>query len=242
MKITYVIEEGATAEQIYLAQAQADALLARGHDARIAHEPEGDVVVSSSALPPVVIVDEGFFRTRFPPENEPMRVLLAGASHDEAAGVTDGYGAAAHARWFHQKFDLIRMSQWAPSREEPLDAVQEFHVGLDLIERTRLMHTCDIVIAPSHLEDAFGLAAAEALASGVPTVLSSVPAHGTGDYALFAPAENAVELGERLIELLGDFELRDSLRARGRAVAEQWRATNAAARLEQYFVDRGAVR
>ncbi len=43
------------------------------------------------------------------------------------------------------------------------------------------------------------------------------------DYALFAPDDNAVELGERLIELLSDHDLRDRLRARGQDVAEQWR-------------------
>jgi glycosyltransferase involved in cell wall biosynthesis len=56
------------------------------------------------------------------------------------------------------------------------------------------------------------------------------------DYALFAPERNAVELGERLIELLEDYDLRERLRARGREVAEQWRADHVAARLEEFFV------
>jgi hypothetical protein len=55
-------------------------------------------------------------------------------------------------------------------------------------------------------------------------VLTAIPAHSFAeqrDYALFAPADNAVELGERLVELLSDFDLRERLRGRGREVAAQ---------------------
>ena len=182
------------------------------------------------------IVDDDFFRPRTPAENEPLRVLLCGESQVDLKGIADGYGAAAHARWFHQRFDLIRVSPWAPSREEPLDAVQEFHVALTTREMTRLVHSCDVLIAPNHREEGFGLPAAEALASGVAVVMTSIPSYlsfdETHDYALFAPQQNAVELGEKLIQLLSDADLRNRLRARGREVAEQWRPERVAERLE----------
>lgn len=189
------------------------------------------------------VVEDEFFRTRIPVENEPIRVLLCGQSQADLKGIHEGYGAAAHARWFHQKFDLIRVSPWAPSREEPLEAVQEFHVGLTTAEMTRLMHSCDVLIAPNHREEGFGLPAAEALASGIPTVMTTIPSYlsfdETHDYALFAPEENAVELGEKLIELLSDEELRIRLRKRGREVAQQWRAETVAERLEAFFRNAG---
>src|ERR1700686_103286 len=182
------------------------------------------------------IVEDEFYRTRTPRENDPLRVLLFGQSQADLKGVDEGYGGVAHARWFHQKFDLVRVSPWAPSREEPLDSVQEFHVALSTREMTRLMHSCDVLIAPNHREEGFGLPAAEALASGIPTVLTAIPSHQSWDerhdYALFAPEENAVELGEKLIELLSDADLRNRLRARGREVAEQWRAGRVAERIE----------
>ncbi|MEA2338810.1 MAG: hypothetical protein QOE82_2817 [Thermoanaerobaculia bacterium] len=185
------------------------------------------------------IVDDDFFRRRTPTENTPMRVLLCGESQVDLKGVAEGYGAAVHARWFHQKFDLIRVSPWAPSREEPLDTVQEFHVALNTREMTRLMHSCDVLIAPNHREEGFGLPAAEALASGIPVVMTSIPSYLSfdekRDYALFAPQENAVELGEKLIELLSDADLRNRLRLRGREVAEQWRSESVAERLEKAF-------
>ena len=185
------------------------------------------------------VVEEEFYRRATPRENEPLRVLLCGQSQADLRGIPEGYGAVAHARWFHQQLDLIRVSPWAPSREEPLESVQEFHVALTTAEMTRLMHSCDVLIAPNHREEGFGLPAAEALASGLAAVLTSIPSYlsfdETRDYALFAPEDNAVELGERLIEVLSDAELRERLRARGREVAEQWRIEHVADRLERFF-------
>ena len=188
------------------------------------------------------VVDDEFYRERIPPENEPPRVLLSGQSQADLKGIEEGYGAVAHARWFHQKLELVRVSPWAPSREEPPDSVDEFHVALTTSEMTRLMHSCDVLIAPNHAEEGFGLPAAEALASGLATVLTSIPSYlafdEQRDYALFAPEQNAVELGEKLIELLSDAELRVRLRKRGREVAEQWRSRHVADRLEAFFLSR----
>lgn len=192
------------------------------------------------------VVEDEFFRSITPRESEPPRVLISGQAQADLKGIQEGYGAVAHARWFHQKLDLIRVSPWAPSREEPLESVQEFHVALTTAEMTRLMHSCDILIAPNHREEGFGLPAAEAMASGIPCILTAIPSYlsfdETRDYALFAPEQNAVELGERLIEMLSDPDLRERLRARGREVAEQWRVEKVADRLEAFFRERLAGR
>ena len=188
------------------------------------------------------VVEDEFYRAVTPREHEPLRVLLCGQAQADLRGMPEGYGAVAHARWFHQKLDLIRVSPWAPSREEPLENVQEFHVALTTAEMTRLVHSCDVLLAPNHREEGFGLPAAEAMASGIPCVLTAIPSFLSfderHDYALFAPENNAVELGERLIEMLSDEALRDRLRARGREVAEQWRVEHAAERLERFFLSR----
>jgi glycosyltransferase involved in cell wall biosynthesis len=185
------------------------------------------------------IVDEDVYRTTMPREHEPMRVLLIGASQDGTSGVEDGYGAVAHARWFHQTLELVRVAPWAPSREEPLDSVQEFHVALTSSELTRVLHSCDVLIAPMRSEAPVGLDAAMALAAGVPVVATQIEAHTrldpTLDFALFSPEDNAVEMGEKLIDVLTDHALRARLRARGREVAEQFRPDRAAAAAEPFF-------
>lgn len=189
------------------------------------------------------VVEDEFYRPVTPREHEPLRVLMCGQSQADLRGIPEGYGAVAHARWFHQKLDLIRVSPWAPSREEPLENVQEFHVALTTAEMTRLVHSCDVLLAPNHKEEGFGLPAAEAMASGLPCVLTSIPSFlsfdDTRDYALFAPEENAIELGERLLEMLSDAALRDRLRSRGREVAAQWRVEHVTDRLEEFFRSRG---
>lgn len=249
MKIAYVVAE----EQRAMAQAHAHALATRGHDVDVLEEAEdgyelivGRDVETSRAFEIGAIVAAEFYRAKNPPENEPMRVLIAGASQNESNGIDEGYGAVAHARWFHQKIDLIRVAPWVPSREEPLDGVQEFHVGLDTRERARLVQTCDVLVAPRHTDAAFDLTAAEAMAAGVPVVMTSTTANlaldPTPDYAAFAPVENAVELGEKLIEVLTDFDLRERLRTRGRVLAEQWRAGRVIDRLEAFFVEQLSVR
>jgi len=188
-------------------------------------------------VPP--IVDEVLYRRRDAREHDPLRVLLAGASQNETHGIAEGYGAVAHARWFHQKLDLVRVSPWTPSRDEPLDSVQEFHIALTTDEMARLVHSCDLAVVPSHAEEGLSLVACEAMAAGVPLLLTSVPEHlsfdPVTDYALFAPERNAVDLGEALIELASDAALRARLRARGREVAGQWRAEAVAPRLEKFF-------
>jgi len=190
-------------------------------------------------LPMTPIVEDEVYRTRIPREHEPKRVLLMGASQDETSGVEEGYGAVAHARWFHQTLELIRVAAWAPSREEPLDSVQEFHVALTTAELTRVLHSCDILLAPLGREAAVGLDAAMALAAGVPVIATRIDAHThfdpTLDFALFAPDDNAVEMGEKLIDVLTDEALRERLRARGHEVAGQFRPDRAAAAAEPFF-------
>jgi hypothetical protein len=259
MHITYLLADTPISGRVRTVLAQADALIARGHRVRIATKGApvtwrasraewlyvddfggiDDEIVLAEPPAGFEIVDEEVYRARTPRLRQPPRVLLCGASQDETKNLDSGYGAAGHARWFHQRFDLIRVSPWAPSREEPLESVQEFHVALTTTEMTRLLHSCDVLVAPNHRQEGFGLPAAEALAAGLPTVLTAIPSYlswdETHDYALFAPEDNAVELGERLIELLSDEALRERLRARGRKVAEQWRAERVAERLEAFF-------
>jgi glycosyltransferase involved in cell wall biosynthesis len=266
LHVTYLLYDTDISRANRVALAQADALIARGHRVRIVtkgvpltwrtsraewifvdefreYNPAADEIVigaESAILDDITIVDDDLYREKLPVENNPPRVLLVGAYQNPQKGIDDGYGAAAHARWFHQTIELVRVSPWAPSREEPLDIVQEFHVALTTREMTRLMHSCDIILVPSWSEEGFDLPLAEALASGLVAVVSDTPGHRDIEkgpfYAAFAPERNAVELGERLIDVLGDDEQRERLRQRGREVAGVWRAEVAVGRLEEALV------
>lgn len=188
------------------------------------------------------IVDESFFRASSPPDNIPMRVLLSGPSQIDIKGVGDGYAAVSHAVWNGAELDLVRVSPWAPGGDEPLDSVAEFHVAIGSAEMTRLVHSCDVLIAPNHAEEGFGLPAAEAMASGLPVVMTRIPsflAFGSPhDYALFANEGDTMGLGDALLELLYSESLRQRLRTRGRQIADQFRVGHVAGRLEEFFLRR----
>lgn len=186
------------------------------------------------------IVDEEFYRPRRASEHDPLRVLLPGAHQIDFKGVDVGYGAALHARAMGSPFELIRVSPWAPSREEPHDSAAEFHVALDARAMVELVHSCDLVLAPSRKEEGFGLPVAEGMAAGLPAVMTRIPSFlafdpGRDDYALWADEEDAVGLGEALMQMVDDEELREKLGARGRQVVEQYRPQYAAERIEVWL-------
>lgn len=190
------------------------------------------------------IVDDEFYRGPAPREHDPLRVLLAGPSQVDIKGIDDGYGAVAHARWEGAQFELIRVSPWKPSPHEPLEGVAEFHVAIPTNEMMRVVHSCDLFLGPNRKEEGFGLPAAEAMASGLACVLTSIPSYQSfdprNDFALFGKEGDPEDLGEQLMTLAEDFDLRQQLRTRGRQVAEQFRAAVTAERLERFLLERHA--
>jgi len=187
------------------------------------------------------IVDETFYQPHAPRGGVP-RVLLVGPAQADFKGLDVGYAAVRRARALGAQFELIRASQWAPAEEEPTDLVSEFHVALPTSEMARLFASSDVFLGPSRREEGFGLPAAEAMAGGVPAVLSRIPSFSSWDaqhdYAAFADEGDGTAMGEQLAHVLGDAAARAQLARRGREVVEQFRAANTAERLEEWFLAR----
>jgi glycosyltransferase involved in cell wall biosynthesis len=106
----------------------------------------------------------------------------------------------------------------------------------------QLIASSDLFLGPSRSQEGFGLPAAEAMASGVPAILSEIPSFLSWDeqhdYAVFTPEGGGRAMGEQLVRLLGDAALRESLATRGRVVVEQFRAERTGKRLEEWFQTR----
>ncbi|MSR47240.1 MAG: glycosyltransferase family 1 protein [Planctomycetes bacterium] len=91
----------------------------------------------------------------------------------------------------------------------------------------------ELLVQPSWFEG-FGLPAFEAMACGTPVVAT----HGTGEgAALLVPAGDVAALAQALERLLGDAELRATLRARGRARVATMRWRTAALQLHALWRD-----
>ncbi|HYH09035.1 MAG TPA: glycosyltransferase family 4 protein [Thermoanaerobaculia bacterium] len=191
------------------------------------------------------IVDAEFYQPHRGGNAVP-RVLLVGPAQADFKGIDVGYEAVRRARTLGAQFELIRVSQWVAMDDEPADLASEFHVALTSAEMSRLIASCDVFLGPSRREEGFGLPAAEAMAGGVPCVLSGIPSFlswdARHDYALFAPEGDGTAMGQQLARLLGDAALREQLARRGREVVEQFRAERTGERLEQWFSARARTR
>lgn len=191
------------------------------------------------------IVEDEFYRDLTPPVQTPPRVLLVGQAQADLRGIADGYVAVAHAHSLGAAMTLVRVSPWLPAPDEPTENADEFHVALRTDEMTRLMHSCDLFLGANHSEEGFGLPAAEAMASGIPCVLTAIPSFlsfdSRHDYALFSPERHAGALGANLARAIEDPQLRFTLTARGREVARQFRVGIVADRIENFFLQRQIV-
>jgi len=189
------------------------------------------------------VVDDEFFQEMDRLQPVRPRVLLVGpAQADFVKGIDVGYAAVRHARARGAELDLVRASQWRAADGEPVELAGEFHVAIPTVEMARLFASCDVYLGPNRRKEGFGLPAAEALAGGVPAILTRIPSYlwwdDAQDYALFVEEGDAAAMGDALVHLLGDAALRERLSRRGREVAEQFRSARLGERLERFFQSR----
>lgn len=187
------------------------------------------------------IVDDDFYQPHAPAPGTP-RVLVVGPAQADFKGIDIGYAAVQRARSKGARFHLIRASQWDPAADEPVNLSAEFHVGRDTADMARLFATAHLYLGPSRWPEGFGLPAAEAMASGVPTILTAIPSYRSWspsmDHARFVAEEDGEGMGDALAELLDNPAACTRLSQRGREAVEQFRGPVTGKRLEEYFLGR----
>jgi glycosyltransferase involved in cell wall biosynthesis len=85
-------------------------------------------------------------------------------------------------------------------------------------------HSLDALVLPSRSHDPFGLVVIEAMASGIPVIVTDacgVARHLQSDEALIVPAGNTGALRDAITLLQQDQKLRENLAKKGREVASQ---------------------
>lgn len=107
--------------------------------------------------------------------SRPPRILVFSPFEITWKGVATAIEAVAQLRG--QSFDcrLVRLSQWPLTEEErQIAEPDEFHHRLSPEAVADLMRGCDLLLAPSHEAEGFGLFVLEAMGSGVPVVASDI--------------------------------------------------------------------
>jgi len=135
---------------------------------------------------------------------------------------------------------LIRVSQFPLSDEERgIMEPDEYHFHVPHHEMGRIYREADLFVSMSKEAEGFGLPALEAMACGVPTVLSSISSYTSfdenGGYSLFVNHSDPESLADAIVEIYYNRSLREKLVSRGLNVATKFTGENVLNRLNKYF-------
>jgi glycosyltransferase involved in cell wall biosynthesis len=173
------------------------------------------------------------------PPSDPPVVLVVGAYEADVKGVPVALAGRVLWRRRGGRFRLRRVSPFPASDEEKSWGIaDEYHQRL-LPERMPFAYRAsDLFVSPSRPEEGFGLPALEALACGLPCLLSDTPGHRefAGEAAWYFPDGDPAAIADRLPDLLSD-SARAHARREGPAAAARFSAATVGERLETAFRD-----
>jgi glycosyltransferase involved in cell wall biosynthesis len=160
-------------------------------------------------------------------ENGNIRILSVGSMRVGFKGIQDILGAV---KWLKDKGVNVRLIRVSPTRpsEEELDGgiVDEFYEGLKEKEMAALYRNADIFVSSSFEMEGFGLPAMEALASGVPSILTEISSYKNfdkeKDFAYFVPTHRPDKIVEGILAFIENKEWRENCIKKGLGVARHY--------------------
>jgi glycosyltransferase involved in cell wall biosynthesis len=180
---------------------------------------------------------EGYFPGPPRPPADPPVVLVVGPLEAEFKGIAVALEGLARWRRRGGRFRLRRIS-YSPcsAAEKSLGVTDEYHDRLAPERMPFAYRASDAFVGASRLEEGFGLPSLEALACGIPALLSDVPGQREigGDAAWYFRDGDPDSLAEALPALFSA-EARERARSAGPAEARRHDAARVAERLERAF-------
>jgi glycosyltransferase involved in cell wall biosynthesis len=173
------------------------------------------------------------------PPSDPPTALVVGPLEIDFKGIEIALGGIREYRRRGGQIRLRRVSYFpAGDPERQFDVADEFHHRLDPERMPFAYRASDLFIGASRRAEGFGLPSLEALACGIPTLLSDVPGQKEigGEAAWYFPDGNPIALADALPELLTD-EARRRSRKLGPARAAAYDSARVAERLERAFAE-----
>lgn len=173
-------------------------------------------------------------------ENGEIKILSVGSVQVGFKGIEDTLRAIKLLKNRGIPVKLFRVSYTPPSRKE-LDGnlVDRFYTGLSEKEMAELYRNVDIFISSSLEVEGFGLPAMEALASGVPSILTEISSYKNFDlksnFAYFVPTHRPDKIVEGVLSLIQDQKLREQYIRNGLEVAKQYSLKITKEHLEKFL-------
>ncbi len=201
----------------------------------LAHRYPGPYHVIPQAL------DAAAFAPADPARSAPRRPPVLGVVGPFEAplkGIATAAEAAAELRAAGRDVRFFRASAFAPSREESSILLADVYAhALPAWLMPVFYHACDVFLFTSFDAEGFPLPPLEAMASGVPVVLTDIPSFRPlpDDCVSRVPPGDAGAMAREAARLLDDPELWAARRARGLAVAATFTREKALDALEAIF-------
>ena len=156
--------------------------------------------------------------------NRKIRILSVGSADVGFKGIVDTLDAVEFLKQKGIEVKLIRVSPGIPSRREKEgDLVHQFLTGVKEKEMAELYRDADIFISSSLEGEGFGLPAIEALASGVPSILTDISTYRNfnenKDFAYFVPTHSPEKIAEGIESFIRNVEFRNKCIENGLRVA-----------------------
>jgi glycosyltransferase involved in cell wall biosynthesis len=158
---------------------------------------------------------------------KPLRIGLVGPWQIPWKDIATGMRACALAAKAGLPLQVVRVTNTAPHADERAAEVEvEWHERLPPSRMGEVYRSCDVFLGTSSgSEEGFFLPAIEAMANGVPCVLTDVPCfrgYGSGQYALFVPPKDPRAMAEAIVVAAGMPDLRLQLRRAGLQIAARF--------------------
>lgn len=174
------------------------------------------------------------------PSPRPVRVGVIGPWEVAWKDVRTGIEACALAARAGMPLQLVRITNTAPHPEEQaLPFPVEWHSRVPPARMGELYRSLDVFLGTSRgHEEGFFLPAVEAMACGVPCVLTDIPCHRAyGDVppALFVPPSDPAAMAEALVVTGLHSQVRNDLRLAGLGTAAQYHYERHVDALERVF-------